>query len=202
LNKESFLCKLEGLLQNFSQEERKDILYDYEEHFRIGIEEGKTEEAIAKHLGEPSDIVKQYIKIEGNRTNLYETSSIFDSNVYRKSSVLRLVMVATGLLFLNIILLGPYIGIASVVFSFFIVSFALFLSSIAFLLAPIVPQLVSIPINMPYLSMIFFAICLAALGALVFIGSYYAGKYVYKVTINYCKFNIRIIKEKRGEDYV
>lgn len=207
MNKEQFLYKLEGLLQSFSSEERRDILYDYEEHFRIGIEEGKSEENIAKELGNPQYIVDQYNKTEGSRNNTFESSTFFHSDVYReapRTSVARSVMVAVALFFLNIAIMGPlFISAFAVILSFFVSSFAILLSSIVLLIAPIVPALVSIPFQVPFLSLLLFSIGLASLGSLFFIGSYYAGKYVYKLTINYCKFNIRLIKGYReGEYYV
>jgi uncharacterized membrane protein len=206
MNKEQFLYKLEELLQSFSPEERRDILYDYEEHFRIGIEEGKSEEGIAKELGDPRYIVAQYNKSEGNSTNNFQGSTFFGSDLYRdfrQTSALRSVLTAIFLFFLNITLIGPFIAAYATVFSFFVASFAIFLSSIFLLLSPIVPALVYIPFHVPFLALILFAIGLASLGALFFIGSYYAGKYVYKITINYLRFNIRLIKGyRRGEDYV
>jgi uncharacterized membrane protein len=206
MNKQEFLYKLEGLLQEFPEGDRKEILYDYEEHFRIGIEEGKGEEIIAKELGDPRYIVRQYNRSEGTRSNVYEDSNIFDPNIFERHpqpSVFRTLVVGTFLFFLNLSLVGVFIGAYATVGSFFIASFGVFLSSLIFLISPIVPSLVSLPIHVPYLSMLLFAIGLASLGALLFIGSYYAGRFVYKVTINYYKFNIRLIKGyRRGEDYV
>jgi uncharacterized membrane protein len=206
MNKQEFLYKLEGLLQDFPEGERKEILYDYEEHFRIGIEDGKSEERISKELGDPRYIVKQYNRSEGTRSNIYEDSNIFNSNIYGRNpqtSAFRTVIVGIFLFFLNLSLIGVFIGAYATVVSFFIASFAIFLASLIFLVSPIAPWLVSLPIHVPYLSMVLYAIGLASLGALLFIGSYYSGKFVYNLTINYYKFNIRLIKGyRRGEDYV
>ena len=41
MNKEQFLRELSNQLRKLPEEERQDILFDYEEHFQFGIEEGK-----------------------------------------------------------------------------------------------------------------------------------------------------------------
>ncbi len=60
MNKKEFLHILEISLSDFKDEERKEILYDYEEHFRIGEESGKSEEELIKELGDPNNIANQY----------------------------------------------------------------------------------------------------------------------------------------------
>lgn len=60
MNKDEFLKTQETSLTAFNQEEKKDILYDYEEHFRIGHQNGKTDEELINELGGPDDIAKQY----------------------------------------------------------------------------------------------------------------------------------------------
>ena len=48
MNKEHFLVQLRRSLSGIPEEEKKDILYDYEEHFRSGRENGQEEEEIAR----------------------------------------------------------------------------------------------------------------------------------------------------------
>ena len=61
MNKETFLKQLDASLTKLPQDERRDIIQDYEEYFAIGLEEGKTEEQIAGSLGSPSQIAKEMI---------------------------------------------------------------------------------------------------------------------------------------------
>ena len=68
LTKQEYLKELRKNLKGFSQDEIDDILYDYEEHFSIGLSSGKTEEEIAEDLGDPKDIADQYKKAKGNPT--------------------------------------------------------------------------------------------------------------------------------------
>ncbi len=55
-----FLTRLERSLKHMSAEEKQDILADYREHFDIGIAAGKSEEQIAKALGEPEQLAKMF----------------------------------------------------------------------------------------------------------------------------------------------
>ncbi len=55
-----FLTQLEKSLRHMSAEEKQDILQDYREHFEIGLASGKTEEQIAKALGEPEQLAKMF----------------------------------------------------------------------------------------------------------------------------------------------
>ncbi len=40
--------------------ERKDVLYDYQEHIQIAVENGLDEEKVIESLGTPETIAKQY----------------------------------------------------------------------------------------------------------------------------------------------
>jgi len=59
MNKKEFLGRLSELIKDIPEEEKKDILFDYEEHFRIGLEKGRKEEEIAATRGDPKVIAKQ-----------------------------------------------------------------------------------------------------------------------------------------------
>ncbi|MBK1811939.1 DUF1700 domain-containing protein [Clostridium sp. YIM B02505] len=61
MRKYEFMIEMERYLDKVSEAERKEILYDYEEHFRIGKENGKAEEEICMELGDPREIASSYI---------------------------------------------------------------------------------------------------------------------------------------------
>lgn len=63
MNKDEYLEKITKLLKDMSKEDSKDILLDYEEHFMVGLEKGRTEEEISRALGNPEKVAKQ-IKVE------------------------------------------------------------------------------------------------------------------------------------------
>jgi len=55
-----FLARLERCLKHMDAEEKREVLQDYREHFEIGMTSGKTEEQIAKALGEPEQLAKMF----------------------------------------------------------------------------------------------------------------------------------------------
>ena len=84
MTKQEYLKELRKNLRGFSQEEIDDILYDYEEHFSIGLSSGKTEEEIAEELGDPKDIAEQYKKAKGNPT-IEETARYYKEKAKEKT---------------------------------------------------------------------------------------------------------------------
>ncbi|QAA33617.1 DUF1700 domain-containing protein [Clostridium manihotivorum] len=60
MDKKDFMRAMEKALNKVPEAERNDILYDYEEHFIIGKENGKTEEEICLELGKPNEIAESY----------------------------------------------------------------------------------------------------------------------------------------------
>lgn len=61
MTRKEFLTALNQYLVTLSAEEKADIISDYEEHFRVGLENGKTEAEIAAALGSPYDVAAQFL---------------------------------------------------------------------------------------------------------------------------------------------
>lgn len=59
MNKQKFLEQLEERLIGIPKEDKKEILQDYEEHFKIGKKKKRNEEEISKSLGNPKEIAKE-----------------------------------------------------------------------------------------------------------------------------------------------
>lgn len=78
MNKSEFLNELEIYLMHLPKTERDEIIFDYSEHFRLGLEDGKTESEIAKSLGEPSTIAKQYYINDKSQSSFINTN--YDNN--------------------------------------------------------------------------------------------------------------------------
>ncbi len=55
LNKQEFISIIRKSLGDMRSEDVSDIIYDYEEHFNIGMEKGQSEEEIAVKLGNPDN---------------------------------------------------------------------------------------------------------------------------------------------------
>ncbi|NCN86279.1 DUF1700 domain-containing protein [archaeon] len=59
MNKKEFLQELKEHLIGLKEEDVKEILEDYEEHFRIGKRKKRKESEIAKSLGNPKEIARE-----------------------------------------------------------------------------------------------------------------------------------------------
>jgi hypothetical protein len=75
MNKEEFLRDVGRALDEISEAERTEILYDYEEHFMIGKENGKTEEEICLELGNPAEIANNYLSSHSNENIEFATKT-------------------------------------------------------------------------------------------------------------------------------
>jgi len=59
MNKIEYLNALKEALKNIDITVMEEIISDYEEHFQVGLEKGKSEEQICEELGSISDLVKE-----------------------------------------------------------------------------------------------------------------------------------------------
>lgn len=62
VTKQEFLDRLKASIGSLPIQDQADILNDYEEHFRIGMESGKTEAEIADSLGSPEELGASFIE--------------------------------------------------------------------------------------------------------------------------------------------
>lgn len=210
MNREEFLKILELSLKDFTEEERKDILYDYEEHFRIGTESGKTDEELIDELGNPENIANQY-----RINNTYEKVIVNEASENIKpretvkykeykttvEDVSISVIAAFSLIFFNLVfILGPFLGLTGVLIGLFAAAIGLTLGGAGLTLGPIFSPLFNyfgnLPSDFPYDISILFGIGTIALGVLFFIGNCYAAKYFFKGTAKYISWNLKIIKRK------
>ncbi|MGY4688198.1 DUF1700 domain-containing protein [Salibacterium sp. K-3] len=180
MNKEQFLRKLDAALDKLSYDEREDILQDFREHFDIGIGEGKTEEEISKSLGSPNQIAKELLAS-------YYLEKVKDTST--TGNILRAVWAVIGLGFFNlVIVLGPFIGIVSVILAGWV-------SGAAFILSPLL-VLVNPAINPGTFEVfdLFFSITLTGLGLLIAIGMMYVTRFVMVGFVRYLNFNVNLVK--------
>lgn len=71
MTRKEYIAALDQYLVTMSASEKADILSDYEEHFRVGLENGKTESQIAASLGSPYDVANQFLEGEKPKTPTY-----------------------------------------------------------------------------------------------------------------------------------
>lgn len=180
MNKDIFLKELRTYLQQLSEEEREDIIQDFEEHFVNGMEEGKTEEEISAALGSPHHIAKEMLasyhldKVESTATT---------------GNLIRAVWAVVGLGFFNlVIVLGPFIGLVGVLFGGWV-------TSIAFIASPLLVGInVIIYPGTFELFDFFFSILLVGLGLFIALGMFFATRALINGFLRYLKFNTRLVK--------
>ncbi|MEN1934195.1 DUF1700 domain-containing protein [Paenibacillus sp. 102] len=178
MNKEQFLRELSGHLRKLPEEERQDILYDYEEHFQFGLEEGKTEAEIIKGLGAPKAIAKEMLALYRFDEMKKDPSA---------SNVTRAVMAAIGLSLLNfIIVLGPLVVIVSFIFS-------LWVGGVASVVAPLLVVIKILTGTFLWLD-IFVSITFVGVGLLLCIVAYCCTKWFKNFCVGYVNWNLKMIK--------
>jgi len=194
MNKKEFLGKLSELIKDIPEEEKKDILFDYEEHFRIGLEKGRKEEEIAASLGDPKVIAKQ------SRANCILKEA---EKTTSASNIIRAIFAAVGLGFFNlVIVLGPAIGLIGILVALFASAFAITVSGVAVLFGTLIGPVFAWNVYIPFTAVVSIplGIGLTALGLLSLIGVFYLTKFFYKLSIGYLKMNLQIITNRRNRE--
>ena len=196
MNKLQYLENLEKSLKSLPREETIDIMNDFKEYFEVGIERGRSEEDLSISLGNPKMLARQ-IRLESYIKKAEETKSA--------SNILRAVFTSIGLSFFNLIVMLP-------VFSIFISVLAvLFACSVSLCAAGITGTVGSIfsPLFSQYLTFnvnvavsIFAFIGIGSLGILFFIGNIYISKFIFRLVVRYLRFNLSVIKGKRGQNEI
>lgn len=183
--KKQFLNELEGLLQGIPEADRQDILRDYEEHFQIGLENGKSEEEITADLGSPRTIAKE-VSAEYHITTAKENQTA--------GNMFRAVIAILSLGFFNLVfVLGPFIGLIGVMIALYSIPITLVTT----------PFLIVAGLGLPasfaeLMQIIFLFMTLFGLGTLFTIGLIYLTKGVYKLVLKYLQFNLSIIRGKES----
>ncbi|MDW7651893.1 MAG: DUF1700 domain-containing protein [Bacillota bacterium] len=192
MNRQEFIDTLNRLLNQLSAADRDEIIYDYQEHFRIGLEEGKSEEQIAASLGDPKVIAKQF-HVDYLVKRAEEDTSV--------TNTFKAVLATLGLGFFNlVVVLGPFLGLAGAILGLFVASGAIIIAGIAVFGAAIFGPVLPLSFNAGYAmtfnpaAMLFLSVGLVCLGLLFLIGNVYLAKYFFIGTVQYLKFNMKIIK--------
>lgn len=180
MTKEEFFSKLEGSLKKLPTEERQDILQDFEEHFAIGLEEGKTEEEITASLGSPHQIAKDMVAT-------YHLEKAGDTA--STGNIIRAVWAVIGLGFFNlVIVLGPFIGIVAIMIAGWTVG-------ISFLATPVLVLIHSViyPESFHFFYL-FLSMVICGLGVFIVIGMFFASRALATGFVRYLQYNVKLVK--------
>ncbi len=191
MNKSEYIKKLSSCLGRIPEDERQDVISDFEEHFKEGLLEGRTEEDIADSLGDPKALANQL------------RASILLSEAEKTTSatnITRAVFATLGMGVLNLVfVLGPFIAIFGIVVALFALSIGITATGIAVFFAsifgPLLPQYFVLGINTAVA--IFSSMGVTCLGILFFIGNVYLARILYRLFLRYIRFNLRIVKGRK-----
>ncbi|MFB9325872.1 hypothetical protein ACFFSY_08020 [Paenibacillus aurantiacus] len=174
-----YLQQLWDLLAPVPEGQRKEWMYDYEEHFRMAAAQGRSDAEAASELGDPRQIARELLL--GYRVEEAARSG-------RISSVSRAVLTTVSMGFFNLIfVLGPYVGLLAVILALWVVVGALALSS----LYAVYEGLFGEAFNR--VQGAFIAMTLIGLSMLAGAGMKVVTRGFMRMTVNYLKFNSRII---------
>lgn len=184
MTKAQFLKQLERALNRLPTSERKDILYDYEEHIRSAMEQGVGEEEAILALGNPRALAKELL-----------ASYLIDKAETSRSigNVLRAVLATIGLGFFNlVVVLGPFLGIVGFLVGLFGASIGLIAGPIAGLIGMVTGH-VAYGMVSP-LQATFLLLGIDGIGFLLLALSLLIAKFMTGLTLRYLRLNLRIIQ--------
>lgn len=194
MNREKFMTELRRTLGAMSETERAEVLYDYEEHFRMGAADGKSEEQIAASLGNPRSLGASYAI-----DTLLETPK--EGGAVSAASVTRAVLASISLTFFNIVfVLGPFLGLVGLMVALWAVAPSLALSGAALFFAPLAGAILPAWISMGGLNpafLMFAGIGLAGLGMLWGIGMWQLSRLFVKMIAAYVRFIARVVTRRK-----
>lgn len=199
MDKQTFLKRLEERLRFLAEAERKDILYDYEEHINAAVENGEDENAVIEKLGSPEIIARQF--------NASRTIRQAEDNK-TTGNMLRAVLATMGVSLFNLIfVVGIFFGLVGCLIGVYGIAFGFGFSGLVMagvgaygLLGGNLDLFIHVGREFSYNPEVFsvgllgLGVCVGAIGGLLGIFSAWLTKWFYKGTIAYLKLNVKLIK--------
>ncbi len=186
MTKAEYLNKLKSYLHYLPESEVREILLDYEEHFIIGKEKGKTEDEISKELGDPREVAESI-----RSTYDFSTKNDAKANTQTNRSPNAIILIL--LIVLNVIFVfGPFMGLVGILIGFYAAGFGIAIGGFGLLLRLPVNFVLSTYIPGVVTSTAF-GIGLIAMGFLVVILGIILSKLLYKLCVLYIQWNKKLV---------
>lgn len=181
MKKQEYLQTLYLHLKNIPEEEKQDIVAEYDRHFIEGLKDGRSEEEIAEILGSPKGIAR----------DLSASSAIHTAENEKNSfNIAQAIFAVLGLSILNFILvLGPLLMF--ITFMILLIVMALFFLAIPFIL---MFKEVNPDWGTVYIADWFAAIGWFGLGLMILVVLWIVIKWSYILIVKYLKWNAALIK--------
>lgn len=209
--KEEFLESLDRLLSSLSYNERREIMYDYEEHFKEGSNDGLTDEEIIASLGDPEKIALNYVAA------IVPVSPVFDkaeevrpqpekTNTTKRvpkpkygNSIGEIIAFTIIALIFNSLIIGFYIGYWGLLIAFTVVGITLLFGGFTLLISTLIATpvaFISAPAMLLQYPVLLIAgsIIMICIGGLTLILMYYLIRFTCILTYRYVKWLIRWIR--------
>ena len=186
MKKNEFFSTLNKYLSVLPEDERIEIISDFEEHFNFEFEKGKKEEEIVEYLGNPDAIAKQFL-IEKKLQQSDEKKNIID--MFKTIKYLASVSDSTYKI--------SFVGFVSLFLLSSIVALGLFLWGLAVFLSSVGLSSLSTIVGTPYISLgsdMFLGIGILSIGVVAFIIHILFLEYFYKNSISSFKANAKNLK--------
>ena len=193
MKQQDFLNKLESSLTSLDEKDKQDILDDFRQHFKEGLEQGKTEEEIATLLGNPDEIVKQFTSENSNEETVKQ-----ESKKEKQTIPTNRIFLFIALMFLNVCIVIPLMCAgAGVLFSLYGVVACLIIASVLIVLVSILSMFgIALLLGGMWLpvALAFLGVGLLSLGILSILGLIQLTKLSYKFVCKYTMYHINIVK--------
>lgn len=189
MKRNEYLSSLRSYLKGLPEDEIREILLDYEEHFAIGRDKGKTDEEIVVELGAPNEVADSIRQTLGKEQDNSVKQPPSPGNMDGTRKILILIL----LIGLNLVfVLGPFLGIVGFLFGIFAAGVGISIGGAAMLLG--FPFTFFIPGFQPgIITVIAFGIGLIALGVLMVVLGVVLTKLLFKLTSAYLAWNRRLV---------
>ena len=192
MDRSMFISRLRDSLSSLTYKEIEEIIADYEEHFLMGIAEGRTEWVIADALGDPGSIGKEYAALFLVRKAESDPSA---------RSLSRAVIATVGLGIFNLVVVFiPFIILVLLLALVGIIGFSLTCTG-PFLAGYAALEIFGVfysAFSSPPLARVFYGIGLTSSGLLLMVLTCWLGRICYLLGIRYLKWNIAVISGRES----
>lgn len=192
----NFIRELQKALGGLPPEQSEDILAEYRSHFFEGKERGKTEEEIARSLGDPRTVARAYLA--DYHFTAWRTPAPGQSVTKSVRHLLTAVLVTLSLLFFNFFfMLVPILVYASVLFTTWLMAFGIAVVSLIGLGAGIAGQTGPYEFAASGAQYPLILYCFGALSLMLalVIGLFYLTRFSIRALIKYIRLNIKLASE-------
>ncbi|MBC1422683.1 HAAS signaling domain-containing protein [Listeria seeligeri] len=190
MNKQDFLNELNQRLELLDPRERRELLSDYQEHFRNGLAEGKSEEQIVFDLGTPEEIATDILSERDIKEEPVENDYYYvpRKNYNSDRSKGKQILIGVGLFFLDVCLIIP------ILISLWALSISLWVTVGACLVSPVLLG-VGLIFGMGYeMYQLFVSIGLVGFGLMLLLVASLLFQFVKKATIRIIQWHKYAVK--------